>query len=92
MRRVPKYGFKNRNRVEYAPINLSRLSTLVAEGKIDPSADVTPEILVSAGAVKKADRVKVLGVGDLSVALNIRVHAVSATAKQKIEAAGGSVA
>jgi large subunit ribosomal protein L15 len=92
VRRIPKFGFKNRFRVEYAPVNLARLSELVEAGKIDPKQDVTPETLVSAGVVSKTDRVKVLGVGDLSVALNIRVHAVSATAQQKIEAAGGSAA
>ena len=91
-RRIPKYGFKNRNRVSYAPVNLSRLGRLVEAGKIDPKQEVTPEVLVSAGAVGKKDRVKILGVGELTVALNVRVHAVSASAKQKIEAAGGSVA
>jgi len=92
IRRIPKYGFKNRNRVAYAPVNLSRLSKLVEAGKIDPKQDVTPEVLASAGAISKNDRVKILGVGDLSIALNVRVHAVSASAKQKIEAVGGSVA
>jgi len=91
-RRIPKFGFKNRNRVAYAPINLARLSKLVEAGKIDPKHDVTPEVLLSAGAISKNDLVKVLGVGDVSVALNVRVHAVSASARQKIEAAGGSVA
>ena len=91
-RRIPKYGFKNRNRVEYAPVNLARLSKLVDAGKIDPKKDVTPEVLASAGVISRNDRVKVLGVGELTVALNVRVHAVSENAKRKIEAAGGSVA
>ena len=91
-RRIPKYGFKNRNRVEYAPVNLARLSKLVEAGKIDPKKDVTPEVLASAGVISRNDRVKVLGVGELTVALNVRVHAVSENAKRKIEAAGGSVA
>lgn len=91
-RRIPKFGFKNRNRVAYAPVNLARLSRLVEAGKIDPKEDVTPEVLLSAGVISKNDLVKVLGVGDVSVALKIRVHAVSASARQKIEAAGGSVA
>lgn len=91
-RRIPKYGFKNRNRVAYAPVNLARLSRLIEAGKIDPKQDVTPEVLVSAGVISKNDRVKVLGLGDIGVALNVRVHAVSAAAKEKIEAAGGSVA
>ena len=91
-RRIPKGGFTNRNRVEYAPINLTRLNELVEAGKIDPKQEVTPEVLISAGAIDKNDRVKVLGVGSLNVALTIRVHAYSASAKEKIEAAGGSVA
>ncbi|HUF09077.1 MAG TPA: 50S ribosomal protein L15 [Rhodothermales bacterium] len=91
-RRIPKFGFKNRNRVAYAPVNLARLTRLVEAGKIDPKEDVTPEVLLSAGVISKNDLVKVLGVGDVSVALKIRVHAVSASARQKIEAAGGSVA
>ncbi len=91
-RRIPKYGFKNRNRVAYAPVNLARLAKLVDEGKLDPTQDVTTRALVAAGVVGKNDVVKVLGNGDLTIALNVRVDAVSASAKQKIEAAGGSVA
>jgi large subunit ribosomal protein L15 len=92
VRRIPKYGFKNRNRVEYKPINVARLDALVDEGKLDPKNDVTPEVLTGLGVVRKKDHIKVLGRGEINVALNIRVHAVSETAKQKIEAAGGTVA
>lgn len=92
VRRIPKYGFKNRNRVAYKPINVARLDSLVDQGKLDPKADVTPEVLSGLGVVRAKDRIKVLGRGEINVALNVRVHAVSETAKQKIEAAGGTVA
>ena len=92
VRRIPKFGFKNRNRVEYKPLNLTRLVELVDAGKLDPKVEITPEVLSELGVIGKKDRVKVLGNGDINVALKIRVHAVSETAKQKIEKAGGSVA
>jgi large subunit ribosomal protein L15 len=92
VRRIPKFGFKNRNRVEYKPVNVARLDALVEEGKLDPKAEITPEVLYSAGVIDSKDRVKVLGRGEINVALTVRVHAVSASAKEKIEAAGGSVA
>lgn len=92
VRRIPKYGFKNRNRVSYKPINVARLDALVDRGKLDPKAAVTPEALASIGVVRPKDRVKVLGRGEINVALDVRVHAVSETARKKIEAAGGSVA
>lgn len=92
VRRIPKFGFKNLNRVPYKPVNLARLDALVDEGRIDPKTDVTPEVLAEIGLIRKKDRVKVLGRGEINVALNVRVHAVSESARKKIEAAGGSVA
>lgn len=90
-RRVPKFGFKNRNRVEYAAINLGRLSRLLEEGRISEGVTVTPGMLVALGLTDKRDRVKILGDGDLSAKLDVAAHAFSASAKEKIEAAGGSV-
>lgn len=90
-RRVPKFGFKNRNRVEYAPINLSRLSRLLEEGRISEGDTVTPETLMSLGLTDKRDRVKILGDGEFSAKLEVAAHAFSASAKEKIEAAGGTV-
>ena len=86
-RRIPKLGgFKNRNRVEYAEINVERLSGFGANATVDP------EILRSKGLVRKGRApVKILGRGDVSVALTVKVHAVSEGAKRKIEAAGGRV-
>lgn len=92
MRRIPKFGFTNRNRVEYKPVNVSRLADLVKSGKLDPATDVTPAVLVSIGVIGKNDVVKVLGMGDITVALNIKVDKVTASARTKIEAAGGTVA
>ena len=86
--RLPKLkGFKNRNRVEFQVVNLARLAGLFPEGG---SVGITD--LVQAGAVRKGEPVKVLGNGDLGgVKLDITANAFSATAKDKIEAAGGSV-
>ncbi|WP_139977683.1 50S ribosomal protein L15 [Nocardioides litoris] len=85
--RLPKLkGFKNPFKVEFQVVNLDKLSTLFPEG-----GDVTVDSLVAKGAVRKNQPVKVLGQGDVSVALTVTADAVSASAKQKIEAAGGSV-
>ncbi len=87
-RRVPKLkGFSNaRFRTTYQVVNTGRLAELYPEG-----GDVTPETLVAKGAVRQGELVKVLGAGDLSVALRVTAHAFSATAAQKIEQAGGTV-
>jgi len=87
-RRVPKLkGFSNAGfRTTYQVVNTGRLAELYPEG-----GDVTPESLVAKGAVRPGEPVKVLGAGDLSVALRVTAHAFSATAAQKIERAGGTV-
>ena len=90
-RRVPKFGFTNINRIEYAPVNIARLNDLVENGKITDGV-ITPEVLYEIGIVsKRSARVKILGVGELSSKLSVTAHAFSATAKEKIEAAGGAV-
>jgi large subunit ribosomal protein L15 len=84
--RLPKLkGFKNRFRVEYQVVNLDKLAELYPQG-----GEVTKADLVAKGAVRKNELVKVLGTGDISVALNVKVDAYSASAKAKIAAAGGS--
>jgi large subunit ribosomal protein L15 len=87
-RRLPKLkGFSNAMfGTTYQVVNLDRLSALYPDG-----GDVTPEDLAANGAVRGGELVKVLGDGDLSVALRVSAHAVSASARQKIEAAGGTV-
>ena len=89
-RRIPKFGFKNRFRVSYRGVNLERIARLIEEGKLKASDPITPETLVEAGVVRKNDLVKILGSGEASGALNITAHAFSASARSKIEAAGGS--
>ena len=84
--RLPKLkGFKNPFRVEFQVVNLDRLGELFPEGGTVSVAD-----LVDKGAVRKNEPVKVLGQGDISVAVQVSANAFSASAKQKIEAAGGT--
>ena len=84
--RLPKLkGFRNPFRVEYQVVNLDRLNALFPEG-----GEVTPADLVARGAVRDNAPVKVLGSGDLTVALQVSAHAFSASAKDKIIAAGGT--
>jgi len=85
--RAPKLrGFKNPFRVEYQVVNLEKLAELYPAG-----GDVTVADLVAKGAVRKNEKVKVLGNGDIAVKLNVAVDKVSGSAEQKIVAAGGSV-
>ena len=84
-RRIPKRGFKNRNRLEIVAINISALE------KFDNGADVTVDILIESGIVKNPkDGVKILGNGELTKKLNVKANAFSASAKEKIEALGGT--
>ena len=84
--RLPKLkGFKNPFKVSYQVVNVARLAELFPEG-----GDVRVEDLVEKGAVRDGLLVKVLGTGDISVALQVSAHAFSASAKAKIEKAGGS--
>jgi len=87
-RRIPKLkGFSNALfATTYQVVNVGKLAELYPAG-----GDVTPDTLAGGGAVRRGELVKVLGSGDLSVALRVSAHAVSASAKAKIEAAGGSV-
>ena len=86
-RRVPKLkGFKNPNKTEYQVVNLDRLSALFPDG-----GEVDPDVLAAKGAVRRGQLVKVLGSGDVAVALQVKAHAFSASARQAIEAAGGTV-
>ncbi len=85
--RLPKLkGFKNRNKVVFQVVNVSDIQRLFPQG-----GEVGVSELVAAGAVRKNQPVKVLGDGDISVAVTVTADKVSASAKSKIEAAGGSV-
>jgi large subunit ribosomal protein L15 len=87
VRRVPKRGFTNIFREEYAEVNVGRL------GLFEANEEVTPQRLVESGLIKRKEsgRVKLLGEGELGVALKISVHAATGSARQKVEAAGGQV-
>ena len=86
-RRVPKFGFTNINRKEYAGINLDKLQTLVENGKVTDTVDLT--VLIENGLAGKNDLIKILGGGELKAKLNVTVHKFTGTAKAAIEAAGG---
>lgn len=86
-RRVPKFGFKNFNRVEYKAINLEMLQS-IAESKKLQAIDM--EVLMAAGLVSSKQKVKILGKGTLSLPLTVTAHAFSKTAEAAIVAAGGT--
>lgn len=87
-RRVPKFGFKNFNRVEYKGINVDVLQQLA--DKLNTLA-INPEVLVASGYVSKKDKIKILGRGELKAKLQVTAHGFSASAKKIIEDLGGSV-
>jgi large subunit ribosomal protein L15 len=86
VRRVPKFGFKNFNRVEYKGINLDVLQGLYDKQNVSV---ITQEVLISNGYVSKRDKIKILGRGELKTKLEVTVHAFSASAKKAIEDMGG---
>jgi large subunit ribosomal protein L15 len=86
-RRLPKFGFKNINRVEYKGINLDLLQSLVDKLNV---SEITHETLVNNGICAKKDLVKILGRGELKAKLNVSAHGFSATAKAAIEKLGGT--
>lgn len=85
-RRVPKFGFKSLNRKEFRGINLDTLQELADSKKL---TEITVETLVKNGLAAKADQVKILGRGELTAKLSVKVHAYSASAKAAIEKQGG---
>jgi large subunit ribosomal protein L15 len=90
VRRLPfKRGFTNIHRIEYKPVNVSLLQERFGEGD---QKEITPELLVEAGIIKRSDKaVAILGNGELTSALTIKAHRFSKSAQAKIEAAGGAV-
>lgn len=85
-RRVPKFGFKNINRVEYVGINIDTLNTLAEAKNI---TDFNLDVFQQNGLISGKDRIKILGRGELAKAVNVTAHAFSATAKKAIEEKGG---
>ena len=86
-RRIPKFGFTNRNRVVYKPVNLNDLQNLADDKKIKGSIDI--QAMVDLGLIKKNDLVKVLGKGEIKAKISVKAHKFSKTAKEAIENAGG---
>jgi large subunit ribosomal protein L15 len=88
-RRVPKFGFKSRNKVEVQEVNVESLERLIAAKKISGGV-VTPEVLYEAGLIsRKSGRIKILGNGELKSRVEVSAHAFSKSALAKIEATGG---
>ncbi|MBQ0015640.1 MAG: 50S ribosomal protein L15 [Bacteroidales bacterium] len=85
-RRLPKFGFKNRNRIEYVAINLDTLTALSESKNI---TEFTLEVFQQNGLISSHDRIKILGRGEVSKALTVVAHAFSNTAKEAIESKGG---
>lgn len=87
-RRVPKFGFKNRFRVEYKGINLDTIQALSEKIKKDK---IDVQVLIDNGVVRKSDLVKILGRGELTKKLDVSAHAFSVSAAEAIEKTGGSI-
>ena len=87
-RRVPKFGFKNNNKIVSKPINLDDLQKLSEAKKLK---EITPEVLRENGLAQKNDVIKVLGRGELKASLKITAHKFSKSAQEAIEKAGGSI-
>lgn len=86
-RRLPKFGFKNINRIEYLGVNLDTLNDLFERTQVK---DITIDVLRQHGLVSSKDRVKILGRGELNATINVTAHSFSKTAKAAIEAKGGA--
>jgi len=87
-RRVPKFGFTNRNRVEYKGINIDTLQALVDNKNV---SEISPEVLVANGLASKKDLIKILGRGEISAKIAVTAHKFSASAQKAIEEKGGEV-
>ena len=87
-RRVPKFGFKNINRVEYKAVNLSTLEALASENKL---TKIDETVLREAGLISKKAQVKILAKGEIKTAVEVSAHAFSKAAEEAIVAAGGKV-
>lgn len=87
-RRLPKFGFTNKFRVVYRPINLSVLERLATARQL---AEITPELLYELKLIRRSERYKILSKGELTVKLDVKAHAVSKAAREAIERQGGAI-
>lgn len=91
-RRLPKRGFSKPNRLKFAVVNLGQLQVFVDAGKLDAKADVTEDVLVAAGVIRrKLDGVRLLAKGELKAALNLTIAGASKAAVDAVAKAGGKV-
>ncbi len=88
VRRLPKFGFKNRFRVEYNGVNLDTIQQLVDNKSITV---ITPEVLAENGLASRKDRIKILGRGELNASIEVTAHKFSASAIKAIESKGGKI-
>ena len=88
-RRIPKFGFKNRFRTEFSPLNVQTVADFIEAGKL--KEEISFSDLVASGLIDNKSRVKLLGDGEIDANVSIEVHACSKSAKEKVEKAGGSV-
>lgn len=90
--RLPKRGFNNPFRKEFAEVNLWRIAQAIEAKKLDPKKTIDADALIEAGVVRrKLDGVRLLGAGELTVKVELSVHSASASARKAIEAAGGKL-
>ena len=90
--RMPKRGFTNIHRKDFAEVNLWRLEQAIAAGKLDAKTAIDAEVLIAAGVIRrKLDGVKLLGKGELTTKLDITVYSVTGAARAAVEKAGGTV-
>lgn len=87
-RRIPKFGFKNKFRIEYKGVNLDTLQKIADKTNLDV---IDPQVLAQNGIISKKDLVKILGRGELNSKISVSAHAFSSTASAAIEKAGGSI-
>ncbi|WP_397422260.1 50S ribosomal protein L15 [Phenylobacterium sp.] len=90
--RMPKRGFTNRNRLDFAEVNLWRLEQAIAAGKLDAKAPIDADVLLEAGVIRRAkDGVKLLAKGELTSKLTLTVYSATAAARAAVEKAGGTL-
>jgi large subunit ribosomal protein L15 len=90
--RMPKRGFNSLNRKDFAEVNLWRLEQAIAAGKLDAKAAIDADVLIKAGVLRRVkDGVKLLGKGELKSKLNITVYSATASAREAVEKAGGTL-
>ena len=90
--RMPKRGFKSRNRLDFAEVNLWRLEQAIAAGKLDAKTAIDAAVLVAAGVIRRElDGVRLLGMGEIKSKIDITVYSVTGAARAAVEKAGGTV-